>query len=230
MVAYEEYFEEQPQSKDTIVQFVDLGVRCILVALTSYMLLLYSGRFFTYILIKIINIYTWPKLNILINIDNIAICPLSGTIIFKKLSYISTNQSIYIERGYVTVLWSFIKKPERKNDEQNLSSNFKDEEEKPSRIRVYAEGLEYYIYNNMTVYKDLERILKREPNGSVAVNMSNLGEYILPNKINKDKLFRSILPIYVEVNRGAVHIGSRDLPSILVVDFTGMKVLYTTTN
>jgi len=62
------------------------------------------------------------------------------------------------------------------------------------------------------------------------VNMSNLGEYILPNKVSKDKLFRSIFPIYVEVNKGAVHIGSRDLPSMLVVDFTGMKVLYTTAN
>lgn len=58
-------------------------------------------------------------------LDNIAICPLSGTIIFKKLSYISTNQSIYIERGYITILWSFIKKPERKNDVQNSLSNFK---------------------------------------------------------------------------------------------------------
>jgi len=56
--------------------------------------------------------------------------------------------------------------------------------------------------------------------------MPNLGEYILPNKINKDKAFKSFLPIYVEVNKGAVHIGSRDLPSILVADFNGMKVSY----
>lgn len=60
--------------------------------------------------------------------------------------------------------------------------------------------------------------------------MSNLGEYILPNKINKDKLFKSILPIYIEVNKGAVHIGSRDLPSILVADFNGMKASYTIDN
>ncbi|ORX84220.1 hypothetical protein BCR32DRAFT_266435 [Anaeromyces robustus] len=82
----------------------------------------------------------------------------------------------------------------------------------------------------MAVYNDLNRILKRESNGSVTVNVPNLGEYILPNKVNKDKLFKSILPIYVEVNRGAVHIGSRDLPIILVADFSGMKVLYTTEN
>jgi len=35
-------------------------------------------------------------------------------------------------------------------------------------VRVFAEGLEYYIYNNMAVYEDLQRILRRESNGSVA--------------------------------------------------------------
>ncbi|OUM58685.1 hypothetical protein PIROE2DRAFT_15972 [Piromyces sp. E2] len=210
MALYEEYFEEPIQSKDKFVQFVNLAI-----------------KIYTYLLIKVINIYTWPKMNALINIENIVLCPLSGTILFKKLSYISKNESIYIERGYITVFWSFINKPKTKKEKQmHFVSNFRDDEEKPSRMRVFAEGLEYYIYNNMTVYEDLKRILRRETNGSVAVNMPNLGEYILPNKINKDKIFKSLLPIYVEVNKGAVHIGSRDLPSILVADFHGMKVTY----
>ncbi|ORX43271.1 hypothetical protein BCR36DRAFT_304366 [Piromyces finnis] len=210
MALYEVYFEEPVQSKDKFVQFINLTI-----------------RFFTFIFIKLINIYTWPKLNTLINIENIVICPLSGTILFKKLSYISKNESIYIERGYITVLWSFINKAKTKKEKQmQLVSNFRDDEEKPSRVRVFAEGLEYYIYNNMAVYEDLKRILRRESNESVAVNVTNIGEYILPNKVNKDKLFKSLLPIYVEVNKGAVYIGSRDLPSILVADFNGMKVSY----
>lgn len=64
--------------------------------------------------------------HILYIVDNIVICPLSGTIIFKKLSYISKNESIYIERGYITVLWSFINKRKSKNEDQaKFVSNFK---------------------------------------------------------------------------------------------------------
>ena len=89
-------------------------------------------------------------------LESIKFAPLGGKILFKNLRYHSTNQSVSIVQGYVTFRY-WLRHVLQNDFDTSASGKHKSPK---SRILVYLNGLEYFIYNRTPAYDYLDELMK----------------------------------------------------------------------
>jgi hypothetical protein len=126
----------------------------------SVFTLLYLNRVFASIVSYAIRTWTWHKYRIYIDIAALQISLLGGRVFFTGLRYHGSNESFYVQHGYIT--WAYWLRRVRDVD-INVSDNpnetagvDKDKNSTlPCRIGVNLNGLEWFVYNRTPIYDNI---------------------------------------------------------------------------
>ncbi|TPX35158.1 hypothetical protein SeMB42_g07226 [Synchytrium endobioticum] len=187
----------------------------------------------------IVNFYTWRTNNQWIELESIALAPLSGKIMFKNFKFYSRDQSICILRGHVTFrYWVFRVRTEPRNPDEILASA-----DLPCRLKIRIDGLEWFMYNRTAAYEHLKVLFEtiglttdplacHSPDHNTPPKDTTAPVQILPNTADlphnsaKDAILRALLPLELVSSRGAVMIGNPDLPNILTISYHDAKGTY----
>ncbi|TPX65020.1 hypothetical protein SpCBS45565_g05450 [Spizellomyces sp. 'palustris'] len=150
--------------------------------------------------------------------ESVQFAPLSGKVLFRNLRYYSRNQSLSVLRGHITFRY-WVSRVRKGGDTAASGS-----QERPCRIRLRLDGLEWFIYNRTAAYEHLQSVLERSGaappadlsrSENISVNVTE----DFPSNTPKDMGFRWFLPIDIAATTGAVTIGLPDLPSIFIIHY-----------
>lgn len=193
------------------------------------------------------NIFVWNHLSL---VESFQLALLGGRILFKNVRYLSTNQSICILKGHLSLrywLWD-VRHEGGKFGTYNLyiqntlirlftivpiePGNIK----KPCRIVCHLEGLEWFMYNRTPVYYALQEILEMSANmtnGQAEELRSTATTQPLDMESQEadgfsNSLFRRLMPVQIECTRGAIMFGNPDLPTMAVLQFRQASSIYNT--
>ncbi|ORY27357.1 hypothetical protein BCR39DRAFT_589249 [Naematelia encephala] len=134
-----------------------LAVELVVVIIVSSAFLFYWNRVVGTVLAWIIRLITWRKYHAYVTIGSLQISPLAGRIAFRDLEYHSSNISFRALNGHVT--WRYWKLRVRQEEDAD-SSNVK-RNRLPTRLTVYAQGVEAFFFNRTPAY---DAIIERMKN------------------------------------------------------------------
>ncbi|OZJ04030.1 hypothetical protein BZG36_03772, partial [Bifiguratus adelaidae] len=213
-------------------EFWTFFVYCLVVVLVVVFFLFYFNRAFATALTWLLNQYTWRRYHAYLEIESLQFALLGGRILFKNVRYHSTNQSVYILKGHLTIrYWLWKTRKEGNRGHAN--------ERKSCRIVLNIQGLEWFLYNRTPAYDLLREVLASRNsnghvqegggyrNGDVAVPMNEDVE--CQSQDYRTSLFRRLLPIQVNCVTGGLVLGNPELESMLVLDFAQANGVYNTT-
>ncbi|KAI8143386.1 hypothetical protein BJV82DRAFT_92680 [Fennellomyces sp. T-0311] len=197
-------------------------VYCLVVIVVVLFFLFYFNRALGQILTWLINQYTWRRYNAYIEVDSIRVTLLGARILFKNLRFLSTNQSISIVKGHVSIQYWLLNV--RKADSEKTDSS---KSKLPCRIVCSVEGLEWFIYNNAPAYNAMRDILGEpssppddEDNPTPPSTHSSLSSVVERDPESQlpiqTSLMQSLMPIQFECTTGAIMIGNNELRSMIV--------------
>ncbi|KAI9320168.1 hypothetical protein BX666DRAFT_2151466 [Dichotomocladium elegans] len=220
-------------------------VYCLVVVVVVLFFLFYFNRVLAQILTWLINQYTWRRYNAYVQFDSIRVTLLGARILFKNLRYLSTNQSISIVKGHISIQYWLMNV--RKADSEKTASTTPDnvKSKLPCRIVCSIEGLEWFIYNNTPAYKSMRDILgmsafEREGTSTATselhINGSQNGaspgaddpEKQTPAAAVEASLIQRLMPIQFECTTGAVIIGNSELSTMIVGHFAQASGIWST--
>ncbi|KAL1922361.1 uncharacterized protein VTP21DRAFT_9900 [Calcarisporiella thermophila] len=220
---------------DTLTSLGTFIVYSLVVVFLVVFFLFYSSRLLAEALSRLIRAYTWRKYHVYIDIESIQFALLGGRILFKNVRYLSTNQSIYILKGHITFrYWLWNVRRETDWDDRPSATLAK---MIPCRIVLNVQGLEWFMYNRTPAYRALEKILglsnenEDESSQNGDINTTIHLDDILPDEPPRsevDTLFRRLMPVEIDCERGAVLLGNSDTPSTLIIQFDQAIGTYTT--
>lgn len=174
---------------------------------------------------------------------------LGGRILFKNVRYLSTNQSICILKGHLSLrywLWDVRREGGKFGKVMHCCDFFRHQThspsvelgniKKPCRIVCHMEGLEWFMYNRTPVYYALQEILDLSANIT-----TNGGEELRSTTTTRSadmesqqldgpssSLFRRLMPVQIECTRGSIMFGNPDLPTMAVLQFRQASSIYNT--
>ncbi|KAI9029541.1 hypothetical protein CLU79DRAFT_810102 [Phycomyces nitens] len=194
-------------------------VYCLVVIVVVLFFFFYYNRVIALLITWLINQYTWRQFNAYIEVDSIRFTVLGARILFKNLRYISTNQTISIVKGHLTVRY-WLMNVRKTGQDKKTENNTK----LPCRIVCSLEGLEIFMYNNVPVYEGLKDTLginTHEVNDiKQTPTMQEIQSSIDPESHEQvgfeTSLFQRLVPIEFECTTGALMIGNAELQTMLV--------------
>ncbi|KAI7885245.1 hypothetical protein K492DRAFT_204108 [Lichtheimia hyalospora FSU 10163] len=206
----------------TVSDFWLFVVYCLVVIVVVLFFLFYFNRVLAQILTWLINQYTWRRYNAYIEVDSIRVTLLGARILFKNLRYLSTNQSISIVKGHISIQYWLMNVRKADTDKMDQSKS-----KLPCRIVCSVEGLEWFIYNNVPAYEAMKNILGMSDGNtshgrdgssptSSTRNSSQDPEIQTPAAAMETSLIRRLMPIQFECTTGAWMIGNNELRSMIV--------------
>lgn len=124
----------------------------------SVFFLAYFNRAFASLISLAIRTYTWNAYGIYLDIQALQISLLGGRIFFTRLRYHGNNETILVQKGYIT--WSYWQWRVRNagiesvKDDTKTQTDGKDNRRAklPCRVNVSVSGLEWFIYNRSAAY------------------------------------------------------------------------------
>ncbi|KAI8339604.1 hypothetical protein BC941DRAFT_254942 [Chlamydoabsidia padenii] len=204
-------------------------VCCVVVIIVVLFFLFYFNRVAARLITLIANQYLWRRYQAYIQLDSIRVTLLGARILFKNFRYHSTNCSITVVKGHITIqYWLFnVQKP---------STSTKDEAKLPCRVVCSLEGLEGFIYNNIPVYERMKIILgletapepTRRSDDTFTMNGTPSVQDPENQTLSESSLLQRLVPIQIECTTGAVIIGNQQLQSYVVVKATQASGTYST--
>ncbi|RIA94532.1 hypothetical protein C1645_873391 [Glomus cerebriforme] len=215
-------------------ELVNFSIVCLIVAFLGLFFLFYINRVFAIILSRLIRVYTWRKYHAYIEIESLQFAPLAGRILFKNLKYRSINQSFSILKGHITVqywLWNVRKEYQIQDNNGSIATD----KDLPCRIVCHLDGVEWFAYNRTPAYDALESIingLNSESSSNMTQNETeditvNVNGNDIPEIIySEESFFQKLLPIQIDLERGAIIFGNTNTPSLLVVEFSQASGIY----
>ncbi|KAI9475562.1 MAG: hypothetical protein EXX96DRAFT_506047 [Benjaminiella poitrasii] len=218
-------------------------VYCLVVIVVVIFFLFYFNRVLGQVLTFLINQYTWRRYNAYIEVDSIRVSLLGGRILFKNLRYLSTNQSVSILKGHITLRYWLLNVRKSDDDKNGKTSNL------PCRVVCSVEGFEWFFYNNAPAYNRMRDILGLSPmdsnSTSTSSSLSTEQEKLnySNNNNNRDpesqtptlqdsttnSLMERLIPLQFECTTGAVMIGNTDIKSMLVCKVSQASGIYSLT-
>ncbi|KAI9269315.1 hypothetical protein BDA99DRAFT_348390 [Phascolomyces articulosus] len=219
----------------TVSDFWMFVVYCLVVIVVVLFFLFYFNRALGQILTWLINQYTWRRYNAYIEVDSIRVTLLGARLLFKNLRYHSTNQSISIVKGHISIQYWLINV--RKADSEKTDSS---KSKLPCRIVCSMEGLEWFLYNNAPAYESMRSALgvpsspsspstdQETPADSQQTSPSDPSPPppTTPTRTEirdpesqvpvETSLILRLMPIQFECTTGAIMIGNNELRSMIV--------------
>ncbi|CAB4400532.1 unnamed protein product [Rhizophagus irregularis] len=214
--------------------WVDFLIVCLLVAILVLFFLFYINRIFAILLSRLIRVYTWRKYRAYIEIESLQFAPLAGRILFKNLKYRSINQSFSILKGHITVqywLWNVRKEYQSQDNNGSIATDM----DLPCRIVCHLDGVEWFAYNRTPAYEALANIIKTFDSDNSSNVAQSEAEDIVVNldgndipEINysEESFFQRLLPIRIDLERGAIVFGNTNTPSLLIAEFSQASGIY----
>ncbi|KAJ4390809.1 Macrophage colony-stimulating factor 1 receptor [Gnomoniopsis smithogilvyi] len=134
---------------------------CVGALALSIFFLGYFNRAFASLVSVAIRAYAWRAYGIYIDIQALQISLLGGRIFFTRLRYHGNNETILIQKGYIT--WSYWQWRvrdvgiESEKDEAKAQAEGKDKRKTklPCRVNVVLSGLEWFVYNRSGAYESV---------------------------------------------------------------------------
>ncbi|KAI8360778.1 hypothetical protein BD560DRAFT_491673 [Blakeslea trispora] len=203
-------------------------VYCLVVIIVVIFFLFYFNRVLGQILTFLINQYTWRKHNAYVEVDSIRVSLLGGRVLFKNLRYLSTNQSISIIKGHISIQYWLLNVRKSNDDIKGKSSDL------PCRVACQLEGVECFIYNNVPAFDRMKSTFGLDPvdtRPTVSTEQKKLEvdhETPITESIGGDanSLFERLMPIQFECTTSAVMIGNTELKSMIVCKASQANGIY----
>lgn len=135
---------------------------CLVALVLSVFFLGYFNRAFASLISLAIRTYTWNAYGIYLDIQALQISFLGGRIFFTRLRYHGNNETILVQKGYIT--WSYWQWRvrdvgiESEKDEAKAQADGKDHrkaKQLPCRVNVVVSGLEWFVYNRSAAYDSI---------------------------------------------------------------------------
>lgn len=118
----------------------------------SVFFLAYFNRAFATLISLAIRTYTWNAYGIYFDVQALQVSLLGGRIFFTRLRYHGNNETILVQKGYIT--WSYWQWRVRNAGIESAKDDAKDgrKAKLPCRVNVVLSGLEWFIYNRSAAY------------------------------------------------------------------------------
>lgn len=135
---------------------------CLVALVLSVFFLGYFNRAFASLISLAIRTYTWNAYGIYLDIQALQVSFLGGRIFFTRLRYHGNNETILVQKGYIT--WSYWQWRvrdvgiESEKDEAKAQADGKDHrkvKQLPCRVNVVVSGLEWFVYNRSAAYDSI---------------------------------------------------------------------------
>ncbi|MCJ1249466.1 hypothetical protein MMC30_006690 [Trapelia coarctata] len=170
--------------------------------LATIIFLFYFNRIFASIVSKLLRAYTWHRYQVYIDFQALQFSPLGGRIFFKGLRYHGQNETILVNRGFITwKYWLRRVQSAEANDRRpirdaspngtNYSSDSaqgrsasgaeqggrKAPQPLPCRVVIEAQGLEWFVYNRSSAYDTILASMSKSTGnaeGSAVIDPENV--------------------------------------------------------
>ncbi|CAN6638185.1 protein Csf1p [Trichomonascus vanleenenianus] len=190
--------------------------------------------------------YLWHQYRISLKVQSIELSLLGGRLFFKNLSYVGSNEAIVALQGNFT--WRYwlhrtrISRYHWQSSHQSDDSDERVNESLPTRLSLQVDGLEWFVFNRSAAYDALYDYVtekRSEKNNDDLSNGNDLfssngssaakdapGEIIAEPSIGTfEAMFLKLLPIQIKYDRGALVMGNKDTPSLLILHFLSGRAI-----
>ena len=141
--------------------------------------------------------------------ESIQVSVLAGRILFKGFRYYGANEHVSIVSGHITWRYWYRRVKSNRYEIKSVAHGIL-----PCRLIAELDGLEWFIYNRTSAYDDLAMNLRERHNGSSA---SRCDEATDTSSLTlTHRVLKRILPLQINIKRGAVVFGNSTTPSVLV--------------
>ncbi|KIK67374.1 hypothetical protein GYMLUDRAFT_156567 [Collybiopsis luxurians FD-317 M1] len=231
---------------------VVLLIACVCIAVAAFIYFFYFNRFISWILSLVLRLVYWNDgaHSVWLEIGSIHFSILSGRILLKDVRYHSSNQTAKIVKAQMA--WRYWIRRPTTEEEIGLSLGAEDghpSRDSSCRIQISFQGFEWFLYNRTAAYDNILAQMTPQPfanserraslpkssglNTPVAslvassfrsrapAFLTNLVSWIreqLPNLDPKD-----LLPLGIQVSKGAIICGNPSTPNLLVAEFKRME-------
>ncbi|KAJ7188161.1 hypothetical protein C8R46DRAFT_12137 [Mycena filopes] len=224
-----------------------VGCGCVTAATILY--LFFWNRFIAFLLGLGFRLLYWNQgpFSIWLEIGSIHFSILTGRILFKDLRYHSSNQTIKIVRG--SVEWRYWIRRPASGDDIAPAAGMGDSKQSRSpscRVQISLQGFEWFLYNRTAAYDGIVtqmgvKIPSRPASrntGPQSSQRSTVPAYppsIIPGSLRLPVAFqrawhwvrrqlptldpKDLLPLGIEVTKGAIICGNPSTPNLLVTEF-----------
>ncbi|KIY46774.1 hypothetical protein FISHEDRAFT_46624 [Fistulina hepatica ATCC 64428] len=217
-------------------------VACVCIVCGVVLYLFFWNRLLGFLFGEIVSFLLWNRgeNSIRLKFGSIHLSILTGRILFKGLSYHSSNQTVKIVKGKIQ--WRYwIRRPMNGDHIIHnhgsptisvlLCSHPIMTGDEPCRVHVTLDGFEWFIYNRTPSYENIiaqlysERIVRKNSTVSETPPTSQPLSSVLaaPLKYIRNQLpsfeLCDILPIGISGFRGVIVIGNQSTPNLLFAEF-----------
>jgi hypothetical protein len=186
----------------------------------SSLAIFYHVRWLGKLVTFFLNRYTWKRWRYHVRVESVKLALLSGTISFRNFRWYTENTAICILEGYVTFrYWKL-------HVRDTISSE--DDDSQATRIHIYVNGFEWFIYNRTDAYERLRNILKPTTSKSdVLYNQSEdsfemvtFSDEARQQQLSPMLNYLKWLPITIHCGKGAITVGHEHLEYLVIAKFS----------
>ncbi|KAF7361830.1 hypothetical protein MVEN_00527500 [Mycena venus] len=220
-------------------KFLLIGCICVVISLVLYFF--YWNRLIAFLLGLFFRVLYWNQgpFSIWLEIGSIHFSLLTGRILIKDFRYHSSNQTIKIVRGSIEWRW-WIRRPASGDDiAPNGAMNDPKQSRSPScRVQISLQGFEWFLYNRTAAYDAIvtqmgvklpSRPVSRNTGRQSSQRSTTPGTFQLPVAFQRAWHWvrrqlptldpKDLLPLGIEVTKGAIICGNPSTPNLLVAEF-----------
>ncbi|KAJ7901907.1 hypothetical protein B0H14DRAFT_3080144 [Mycena olivaceomarginata] len=228
-------------------KFLLIGCICVVLSLTLYFF--YWNRLIAFLLGWFFRFLYWNQgpFSIWLEIGSIHFSILTGRILIKDFRYHSSNQTIKIVRGSIEWRW-WIRRP-ASGDDISPAGAMNDPKQARSascRVQISLQGFEWFLCNRTAAYDAIvTQMGAKLPSRPVSRNTGHQSPQrsivpgysasVLPGSLRLPVVFqrawhwvrrqlptldpKDLLPLGIEVTKGAIICGNPSTPNLLVAEF-----------
>ncbi|KAF7315604.1 hypothetical protein MIND_00075800 [Mycena indigotica] len=222
-----------------------LLIACIVVVLVLLLHFFYLNRILAFALGFAFRVLYWNQspFSIWLEIGSIHFSLLAGRILFKDFAYHSSNQTIRIVKGQIE--WRYwIRRPASENDiaPARVLDDAKHGRSPSCRVQISLQGVEWFLYNRTAAYDSIVAQMgaKTSPSRPASRNTDTGGrqssaQQAFVNSMQVPAVVqrawqwirqelptldpKDLLPLGIEVTKGAIICGNPSTPNLLVAEF-----------
>ncbi|KAJ7287460.1 hypothetical protein C8J57DRAFT_1431026 [Mycena rebaudengoi] len=217
-----------------------LLIGCVGVVVSLLLYFFYWNRLIALLLGVIIRLVYWNQdpSSIWLEIGSIHFSILTGRILIKDLRYYSSNQAIKIVKGQLE--WRYwIRRPASAHDiaPPPVMDDQKQTRAPACRVQISLQGFEWFLYNRTAAYDSIVsqmgvKLPSRPTSRNTDHRQSSQRSAVpvrLPTVLQKSWHWvrrqlptldpKDLLPLGIEVTKGAIICGNPSTPNLLVVEF-----------
>ena len=204
----------------------------ILLLVLSVGFVFYFPRLVGFVLTHLLRLWVWRKHKVRISIGSFRVSPLGGRIAARNVVIITQDNTISIIRMHLTWRYWLVRLPRlpaylfAQEDSPDESSGMSPEQNKrlSTSLQLYVDGLEVFVYNRTQAYTNIVEALARTDAKDEFSSLSSATLADTEAHLSLD-FWLSVLPVQMQIKKGAVILGNATTPSIMCASFHSATAL-----